>query len=406
MDQTNTTLYQSFQLLRNVLQSAFQVPTELFTPPYTDIKKIDQGLRAMIWTNYNDDSSKFSFADLSQEYRILIIKSNLGFYNVLALLGLGERPDFISVGPFRDEELSPNYFSQILRESHISPSDMQSLKHIYEQMPYAQPDTVTAVTKQILAAYLPEFKDVVPELIQYSEQKRAVDINTNLLEEYSVEHAEQYRNSLFSFLETLKSGDSPRAQKTLQTFLQEARFVHGKNMREYKWMLQSLNNYCHMELLTMGIHPFYIMKQMVSTRTKIETMTSIAKLEQMPSEICHKYCLLVKNYANPEYSRLTKDAIDYIQLHMEEELSLSHLAEHFEKNASALSHTFSKETGMSLTKFIHQTRIREAIRLFNTTNLSVSEVAVSVGYQDFSYFSKVFSQHTGYSPREYKKQGK
>lgn len=176
MEQKNYDILNSYHLLRNVLQSAFQMPTELFTPPYTDIKKIDQGLRAMIWTNYNDESNKFSFANSSQQYRLLIIRSNLGFYNVLALLGFGEHPDFISVGPFRDEELSPNYFSQILKDSHISPSDMQSLKHIYEQMPYAQPDTVTAVMKHILTVHFPAFCDVVPELIQYSEQQRARSI--------------------------------------------------------------------------------------------------------------------------------------------------------------------------------------------------------------------------------------
>ena len=120
------------------------------------------------------------------------------------------------------------------------------------------------------------------------------------------------------------------------------------------------------------------------------------------NEICHKYCLLVKNYANQECSRLTKEVMEYIQLHLEEELSLSYLAEHFNKNASVLSNTFSKDKGISITAYIQQTRVQAAIKLFNTTKLTVSEVATLVGYQDFSYFSKVFSKHTGCSPRAYK----
>lgn len=156
-----------------------------------------------------------------------------------------------------------------------------------------------------------------------------------------------------------------------------------------------------MALLQTSIHPFYVMRQAISVNTQIANTTSLPRLVQMPGEICHKYCLLVKNYANPEYSRLTKDVITYIQLHLEEELSLNGLATHFNKNASVLSHTFSKDTGQTLTQFIHQTRIQEAILLFNTTNMSVSEVAMAVGYQDFSYFSKVFSKNIGCSPREY-----
>lgn len=406
MENLTFNLTKSYELLHNVLESAFQIPVILFTPPYTDIKKIDLGLRAMVWTNYNEEQQNLSFGKGGNGYRLLIVRSNLGFYNILALLESKEQPDFLAIGPFRDEELSANYFTQILKDSHISPTEMQSLKHIYEQMPYAHPDSVTAVVKHVLSVHYPAFTDIVPELIQYAEQKRDIDINSELLDAYTVEHAEDYRNSLFDFLKLLKTGDSPKAQQALHTFLQNAHMVHDNSMREYRWMLHSLNNYCHMELLTTTIHPYHVIKQMVSTRTKIESLTSMAKLEQMPNEICHKYCLLVKNYANPEYSRLTKDVIDYIQLHLEEELSLNFLAEQFGKNASALSHSFSKETGISLTKFIHQARVHEAIRLFNTTDFSVSDVAIMVGYQDFSYFSKVFSGQTGMSPREYRKRGR
>lgn len=91
----------------------------------------------------------------------------------------------------------------------------------------------------------------------------------------------------------------------------------------------------------------------------------------------------------------------HIHMHLDEELSLTQLAAVFDKNASVLSGTFSKETGQSLTKYIQQTRIQEAIRLFNTTHMTVSEVAMAVGYQDFSYFSKLFSKIVGCSPKEY-----
>lgn len=395
-----------YELLQNILQAAFQIPALLFTPPYTDIKKIDLGLRAMVWTDYNETEQRLSFGEHFEGYRLLIIKSNLGFYNILALLEGKSQPDFISIGPFRDEELSANYFTQIIKESHLPPAKMQSLKHIYEQMAYAHPDSVVAVVKHLLSTVFPEFIELVPELIQYSEQKREIDINTELLDHYTAEHTAEYKTSLSHFLSVLKTGDILAAQDALRHFLEKARFVHDGSMREFRLMLHALNNYCHEALLTTDIHPYHIIRQMISTRTKIESLTSMVKLEQMPGEICHKYCLLVKNYANPDYSRLTKDIIDYIRLHMEEDLSLSFLAGRFQRNASALSSSFRKETGTTLTKFIQQTRIKEAVRLFNTTDLSVSDVSIMVGYQDFSYFSKLFSGEIGMSPREYKRQGK
>ena len=394
------------ELLQNVLHSAFQIPVILFTPPYTDIKKIDLGLRSMVWNDYTSEQQNISFGNSPIGYRLIIVKSNLGFYNILALLEAKEQPDFLSIGPFRDEELSANYFTQILRDSRISPSEIQPLKSIYEQMPFAHPDSVSAVVRHVLSVYYPEFADVSPVLMQYADQKRDIDINKELLDAYTVEHAKDYQNSLLNFLQAVKTGDTPVAQQALHSFLNDARFVHDNSMREFRWLLHSLNNYCHAELLTTDIHPYHIIKQMISTRTKIDSLTTMAKLEQMPGEICHKYCLLVKNYANPNYSKQTKDIIDYIRLHLEEELSLAYLADYFHKNASTLSYSFSKETGNNLTQYIQQERIREALRLFNTTDFSVSDVAIMVGYQDFSYFSKIFSKQVGMSPREYKRKGK
>ncbi len=403
MNQPEIHYKECFELLKNILLDAFNVSAMYFTSPYEDIDKIDMGIRAAAWTNYSSADSKITFGNNEQAYRIIIVQSNLGFYNMLITLGGGQTPDFIAVGPFRDEELSPNYFVQIFKDANITPVQMQSMKHIYELMPLVTLDAVINVTRHVVGNYFPEFKNITPDHFQYSEQKHAIEVNTEVLDKNFIEFSTQYRDLLLLFFEALKQGDSLVAKKALNRFLQETKLLRSKNTKEYKMNLQTLNDYCHMALLDTSIHPFHILKQSYSIRAKIETMTSLTKLEYIPGEICHKYCLLVKNYAHPEYSRQTKDMIAYIQLHLEEELNLSMLAEHFGKNASVLSNAFSKETGQTLTNFIHQIRIQEAVRLINTTNMSVSEIALAVGYQDFSYFSKIFVKHIGMSPREYRK---
>ena len=390
------------ELIKNVLLDGFNVPVIYFTPPYTDIQKIDMGIRATVWPNYNEDNTKISLSDSSCQPRILIIKSNLGFYNVLVFWGQEKKSDFLAIGPFRNDELSANYFTQILKEAHVTPATIRGIKHIYESMPFAQADTIVNVVKHILEIFIPEFQEVVPEHFQYAEQRRAVEINTDLLEQNFIKSSEQYRQLLFTFLKYLECGDNSRTKKALQEFLYETKFMKNRNMQAVKLFLHALNDYCHITLLHTDIHPSHVLKQSTSIALKIEEATSIARLEQLPNEIGHKYCILVKNYANPDYSRLTKDVIAYIELHFEEDLSLAQIASHFNKNSSFLSKVFSKETGQTVTDYIQKTRIQEAIRLFNATTMSVSEVALAVGYQDFSYFSKVFSKVTGSSPRKYK----
>lgn len=394
-----------FELLQNVLLDAFDVSTIYFTPPYEDISRIDQGIRAAVWTNYNDNNTKIQLSGPSQQQnRLLIIRSNLGFYNVMIFWEGNESKEFISIGPFRNDELSPNYFTQILKEARITPAKIQQMKYIYENMPFAQVDAIANVAKHIVGAYIPEFKELTPELIEYADHKRPIEIHTDVIEKNFITFSEQYAEIFSTFLKYLNCGDNTNAKKALQLFIHEAKLGTKRTMRNYKSLLTMLNDFCHMALFQTSIHPSHILQLASTIGTRIENTTSLAKLEQMPNDICHKYCLLVKNYANPDYSKLTRDVIAYIKFHLDEYLSLSQIATQFNKNPSALSNLFSKETGQSLTTFIQQTRIQEAIRLFNTTDMSISEVALAVGYQDFSYFSKVFSKIVGTSPREYKLQ--
>lgn len=394
-----------FGLIKNVLLDAFNISAIYFTPPYEDISRIDNGIRASVWTNYNDNNTKIQIAGLSKNNnRLLVIRSNLGFYNIMIFWDCDNPTDFISIGPFRNDELSPNYFSQILKEAQITPALLQQVRYIYESMPFAQVDAVINVVKHLIQTYKPDFQDVTPELIAYSEQQRPIEVQADVIEQNFMNFSEQYYEMLSEFLKFLKCGDNGNAKKALQHFLHEAKLTSNRTLRNYKALLAALNNYCHMALLQTTIHPSYVLRLAATIGVRIEETTSLAKLEQMVNDICHKYCLLVKNYVHLDYSKSTKNVIAYIELHLDEELSLNQLATHFQKNASALSNTFRKETGQTLTNFIQQTRIQEALRLFNSTDMSVSEVALAVGYQDFSYFSKLFSKIVGVSPRTYKVQ--
>lgn len=406
MKKDKTTLYKCYKLLQDVLMDAFHTEAILFEAPYKDLARIDQGFRAMVWKDYNDENSRIKLSEQPGKYRMFVIKSNLGFYNVLVFFSTQERPDFISIGPFRDEELSANYYTRILKEAHLAPMDFQGMKHRYERMPFADPEIITKTVKHVIGAFFEDYKDVNVEFVQYSEQNRKAELNLDVMKRYSVEFTEKYKAQLFVFLKYIKQGDLLQARIKLQQFLQESQLLSGKNIREDKLILHMLNDYCHVALLDTSVHPSHIMTQAFSIKARIDDTTSIAKLNQMSYDICRKYCLLVKNFANPECSKLTRDVMDYIRLHLDEELSLNYLASIFHKNASSLSGIFSKEVGASLTTFIKQTRMQEAVRLFNTTGLSVSEVSVAVGYQDFSYFSKIFTKEIGCSPREYRSRRK
>ena len=94
---------------------------------------------------------------------------------------------------------------------------------------------------------------------------------------------------------------------------------------------------------------------------------------------------------------------EYINAHLDLDLTRKELAEQVYLSESYVSHLFSKETGEPLADYITNRKIELAQNLLSTTSYPVSIIAVKAGYSNFSYFSKLFKKKTGLAPNEYRK---
>lgn len=83
-------------------------------------------------------------------------------------------------------------------------------------------------------------------------------------------------------------------------------------------------------------------------------------------------------------------------------LTLSAAAAQLHVNASYLSGHFKRETGMGFSEFVNEQKINKSKDLLEKTNLRLLEIADLCGFEDQSYFTKVFSKRVGMSPREYR----
>jgi AraC family transcriptional regulator len=120
---------------------------------------------------------------------------------------------------------------------------------------------------------------------------------------------------------------------------------------------------------------------------------------------------LLKNYASEKFNFPTiKNArnrliisrvIEYIQSNLDRDLSLSELASIANRSAFHFAHLFKNVTGAAPHAYITQQRIARAKRLLQNTSLSISTIAMDVGYSP-SHFSQVFIRHVGINPRTYR----
>jgi len=96
----------------------------------------------------------------------------------------------------------------------------------------------------------------------------------------------------------------------------------------------------------------------------------------------------------------------YIQRNYSIDLTVDLICKKFSCSKSYFSHSFKNYTGKNLRKYLTDIRLNYARHLLKHSNLSVTQIAFSVGYNDSNYFSNVFKHNIGVSPLLYRKNKK
>lgn len=99
-----------------------------------------------------------------------------------------------------------------------------------------------------------------------------------------------------------------------------------------------------------------------------------------------------------------KAVLGYIQRHSAEELSLSGVAGEFHLSPKYFSRFFRKNLGRSFVEYLNAFRIERSADLLLHTDLPVGEIALSVGFCNFSYYIRLFRRLHGCTPSRYRKQ--
>ena len=103
------------------------------------------------------------------------------------------------------------------------------------------------------------------------------------------------------------------------------------------------------------------------------------------------------------YSAAIRKALDHINAHYAEDLSLNTVADVVFLNRDYLSRQFKKEVGVNFSEYLMSVRMKQARCLLENSSLRISEVALRVGITNMSYFSTVFHKVFGCKPNDVRK---
>lgn len=115
--------------------------------------------------------------------------------------------------------------------------------------------------------------------------------------------------------------------------------------------------------------------------------------------------LLQGNHLQParsQYGQLVETAIRYLSENYNRNLSLEEICTELAVSKNYFSYLFKQKTGKNLWAYLTDIRVSKSKELLRTTAYKSYEIAYMVGYDNPSYFSKLFKKSTGQTPNEYR----
>lgn len=95
--------------------------------------------------------------------------------------------------------------------------------------------------------------------------------------------------------------------------------------------------------------------------------------------------------------------LDYLDQHYRERITLTQLAEHINMHPTSFCRYFKKEMNSTPFCYIHQLRIREAQVLLWETTMPIIDIAIQVGFDNISFFTRTFKKLTGLTPYQFRR---
>ena len=130
--------------------------------------------------------------------------------------------------------------------------------------------------------------------------------------------------------------------------------------------------------------------------------SSLAELEQSFTAIIMEFASLFNRYELFRGDSLIRKICIYIFDQIDTDPSLTSVAEHFQLNKNYLSQLFKQKTGENFLDFLTRAKMERAKILIREGNYKNYEISALLGYNEVDYFTRLFKNHTGYTPSEYR----
>lgn len=305
------------------------------------------------------------------------------------------------LGPYTVKTIDEHLINELMNANHFSLARRDAVKSLYGNMAimsaarnyYIQQLVLSLLTNEEVTHLYPvdEATHFVDE-IKYNEQK--IDIE-KFQHNYPLE---------LLFLTKVKNGD---LEKVIDLFNEhiKAQYLNPNNnesVRSSKNKAISFSTLMARAIIDGGVEAEKSLAIEAYYKERIESSRAIKDLVDLLEQMVIKYTNTILHLSNINHVSVIKNASKYVHMHLSEPIRLNDVANFVNLSPNYFSSLFKREMNLSFADYVNQTRIKESQYLLETTEYSILDIAISVGYNNQNYFTTIFRKFTGITPKQYR----
>jgi two-component system, response regulator YesN len=205
-----------------------------------------------------------------------------------------------------------------------------------------------------------------------------------------------------SLVDCVSRGDQDGARVIMNDLLGHLFFSSGKRMDVVRSRLQELAVLLSRAAIEGGASEEEIFGLNNVYLKQLQSVRSFEDMAFLLAKITRRFSDCVFDLQAIKHADVMRKALRYFNAHYSEKIGLESVADEVHLSPSYFSRLFKGEMKMNFSTYLNELRIERSKVLLDDRSISLVEIAGRVGFEDQSYFTKVFKKVTGLSPGAYR----
>jgi AraC-like DNA-binding protein/ligand-binding sensor protein len=314
----------------------------------------------------------------------------------------------ISAGPFFMTDIDDFIALELKEKKALKGEELKKVLDLLGEIPNIVPKKVSALSN-LLSMTASQVSAVSAENQMRETRSPDKGFNQNQLSRYTLKSSREKSFPEYPvkiekrLLECIETSDRPGARKLLNQLLGHILFSSGEDFDRIKSEAYELLVLISRRAIDAGLPEDKVLRMNRHFWRNARAAVTIEELCLLLTGIVNRYIDAIFDFSDKKNVEIIHKAIEYIRQNYSGKISLEDVAKAVYISPTYFCKLFRKEMGCNFNTYVNQLRIEKSKQILLQSDSRIADVLSMVGFEDQSYFTKVFKRVAGVSPKYFRR---